>query len=194
MSLSALLKRVVDILDDSRIPYMLTGSLAAAYYATPRATKDIDLVFEADEPGVNELVSRLREAGLYVDRGAALEALEAHGQFNAIDPSSGWKVDLIVRKDRAFSRSEFERREKAIILGISASLASLEDVLIAKLEWSKLGDSELQRRDVIELLERTWGRLDLEYIERWVRQLDLRFEWDALMARATLPPDLRGGG
>jgi hypothetical protein len=189
VSLSALLQRVVEILDDCRIPYMLTGSLAAAYHATPRATKDIDIVFETDATGLSRLVSRLGESGLYVDHGAALEALRTHGQFNAIEPTSGWKIDLIVCKRRAFSKTEFERREKATILGIDAALASIEDVLIAKLEWSKLGDSELQRRDVIELLERAWHRLDLEYVEYWVGQLDLKAEWEALCARAALPPD-----
>jgi hypothetical protein len=188
VSLSALLQRVVDILDDCHVPYMLTGSLAAAYYATPRATKDIDIVFETDEAGVDRLVSRLRGAGLYVDLGAAREALRSHGQFNAIDPESGWKIDLIVRKERAFSRREFERRRHATILGIDASLASLEDVLIAKLEWSTLGDSELQRRDVVELLERAWHRIDLEYVEHWVGQLELQSTWEALRERAALPP------
>ncbi|MGD2047498.1 MAG: hypothetical protein PVJ80_17075 [Gemmatimonadota bacterium] len=192
MSLSALLKSVVGILDGCGIPYMLTGSLAAAYYATPRATKDIDLVFEADEPGLSELVSRLRSAGLYADLDAALEALATQGQFNAIDPSSGWKVDLIVRKERPFSRSEFSRRESATILGISASLASIEDVLIAKLEWSRMGDSELQRRDVVELIERAWGRLDLEYIERWVDELGLEADWQSTLARAQKPSPEQG--
>jgi len=188
VNLSELLQRVVGILDDCGIPYMLTGSLAAAYYATPRATKDIDIVFESDEAGVTQLVTRLREAGLYVAREAALEALGTFGQFNAIDPTSGWKVDLIVRKERAFSRSEFKRRSTATILGIDASLASLEDVLLAKLEWSKLGDSELQRRDVIELLERAWERLDLAYVERWVGELGLSAEWQAIRDRASVPP------
>ena len=184
MSLSALLKSVVGMLDGCGIPYMLTGSLAAAYYATPRATKDIDLVFEADEATLIDLVSRLRAGGLYADLDAALEALTTEGQFNAIDPSSGWKVDLIVRKERPFSRTEFSRREPATILGISASLASLEDVLIAKLEWSRMGDSELQRRDVVELIERAWGRLDLGYIERWVNELGIEADWQGALARA----------
>lgn len=188
MTLSAFLHRVVDILDDCQIPYMLTGSLAAAYYATPRATKDIDIVFETDEAGIDRLVGRLREAGLYVDRGAAIEALRSHGQFNAIDPLSGWKVDLIVRKERAFSQTEFGRRSHATILGIDASLASLEDVLISKLEWSILGDSELQRRDVTELLERAWHGIDLEYVEGWVSELGLRPAWEALRERAVERP------
>ena len=189
MSLSAFLHDVVQILDDCGIPYMLTGSLAAAYYATPRATKDVDIVFASDESGVAQLVTRLQEAGLYVAREAALDALATEGQFNAIDPKTGWKADLIVRKARAFSRTEFQRREKATILGIEATLASIEDVLIAKLEWAKMGDSVLQRRDVIELVERAWERLDREYIARWASQLDLTAEWEAAQRRAHVPPE-----
>lgn len=187
MSLSDLLERVVRMLDDCGIPYMLTGSLAAAYYATPRATKDIDIVFDSDERRLNELTTRLREAGLYVDAEVALEALSTRGQFNAIDPTSGWKIDFIARKERPFSRAEFDRRETATVSGIDAALASVEDVLIAKLEWAELGDSELQRRDVVELLERAWQRLDLAYIERWVVPLGLEAEWESARARASLP-------
>jgi len=46
------------------------------------------------------------------------------------------------------------------------------------------GDSELQRRDVVELLERAGHRLDLEYVRRWVVQLGLEAEWTALWERA----------
>lgn len=63
------------------------------------------------------MVQGLLDAGLYVDRDAAMSAWRTRSQFNAIDPESGWKVDLIVRKDRPFSRREFERRERADLLG-----------------------------------------------------------------------------
>ena len=70
----------------------------------------------------------------------------------------------------------------------AAKAASLENALVAKLEWSRLGDSELQRGDVIDLLERAWHRLDCGYIEQWVGQLELRAAWDALRERAVQPP------
>lgn len=37
-------RRAIGAVEASRIPYMLTGSLASAYWAVPRATQDIDLV------------------------------------------------------------------------------------------------------------------------------------------------------
>lgn len=178
MSLAAFLRQVAEILDEAGVPYMLTGSLASAYYAVPRATQDLDVVIAAEEPGIERVVQGLLSAGCYVDRDAALEASRTHGQFNAIDPESGWKVDLIVRRDRTYSRTEFERRERASLLGVEVAVASLEDVLIAKLEWGRLGDSALQRRDVVQLLERTWEQLDQSYLKKWVTELDLQSEWD----------------
>jgi hypothetical protein len=178
MTLTEFLRRVIEILDEAGVPYMLTGSLASAYYAIPRATQDLDVVIATDEGGVEEIVRGLQNAEWYVDRNAAVEAYRTRGQFSAIDPSSGWKVDFIIRKDRPYSRTEFDRRERVSLLDLEVSIASLEDILIAKLEWSRLGDSALQRRDVQQLLERAWERLDRDYVEKWVEELGLRSEWE----------------
>jgi hypothetical protein len=184
VSLTAFLRRVVEALDQAGVSYMLTGSLAAAYYAVPRATQDIDVVIETEERGLDRLVQGLLSAGWYVDRDAALEALRVRGQFNAIEPESGWKADFIVRRDRSYSREEFGRRERISLLGVELAVASLEDVVISKLEWSSLGDSALQRRDVVQLLERTWPRLDRVYLDDWITTLGLNSEWRAAQAHA----------
>lgn len=183
MSLTAFLQKVVEILDEAGVQYMLTGSLAAAYYAVPRATQDIDLVLETEVEGVDRLVRGLLAVGWYVDREAALEALRGRGQFNTIDPESGWKADFLVRKERPYSREEFGRRQRISLLGVDVPVATLEDVLIAKVEWARLGDSALQRRDVVQLLERSWTRLDHAYLQKWIPQLGLESEWDAARAQ-----------
>lgn len=40
------LKTVCKKLEMAHLPYMLTGSFAANFYATPRMTRDIDIVIE----------------------------------------------------------------------------------------------------------------------------------------------------
>lgn len=63
-------------------------------------------------------------------------------------------------------------------------MASAEDTIIAKLEWSKLsGDSERQRRDIAGMLAIVGDDLDHGYIERWLKELDLTDEW--LLAKQT---------
>lgn len=110
MTLPEVLRRVVSILSEESVAYMVTGSFATAYYAHPRATQDIDLVVEASEVALERVAARLKEAGYYVSPEAVREAVEQEGQFNAIEADTGWKIDFIVRKSRPFSIAEFSRR------------------------------------------------------------------------------------
>ncbi len=177
MTLAAFLQRVLSILEEARIPYMLTGSLAAAYYAVPRATQDVDLVLEVAPEQLRRLTERLSAAGYYVSLEAAQEALAREGQFNAIDPASGWKADFIIRRSRPFSRTEFTRRTPATVLGLELAMVTREDLVVAKLEWAKTGGSELQVRDVRALLDSADPEFDRTYVERWVSELGLEDQW-----------------
>jgi hypothetical protein len=168
---------VSDTLRATDVPFMLTGSLAGSYHGAPRATQDIDLVIDAPVDNLIVVAEALRRAGLYVSDDAIREAVSTRGMFNAIDPESGWKVDFIMRKDRDFSRAEFAARSTIEFMGVSLGLAKAEDVVVAKLEWAKLGDSERQLRDVAEILSVQGDSLDLDQIATWVEQLKLEEQW-----------------
>ena len=105
---------------------------------------------------------------------------QAHtAQFNIVDLRSGWKINLIVKKHRAFSREEFERRQVAEIDGVNVCVASAEDTVLSKLEWAASSGSDRQVADAAVLAE-AQGELDDEYTERWARDLGI----DDLLARA----------
>ena len=69
-------------------------------------------------------------------------------------------------------------------LGVSVDVASLEDVVLSKLEWAKLGDSARQLEDVAMLVRLWRDELDVEYIERWVSAMKLEPHWKAARALA----------
>jgi hypothetical protein len=177
VTVAALLRSTVTALDAAGVPFMLTGSLAAAFHGAGRATMDIDLVIDPTERQLRALVHALESPGTYVSLEAAEEALAQRTMFNVVDTTSGWKVDLIVRKNRAFSVTEFGRRLPAEFEGCRLWVASAEDVILAKLEWAKLGASARQLEDVAALLRLQAGRLDREYVERWVGDIGLTAQW-----------------
>lgn len=131
-------------------------------------------------------VDLLPPAEYYVDPASALEAQQTETQFNVIDLEGGWKVDFIVRKERPFSRAEFDRRQIAEVWGLALAIATVEDVILAKLEWAKLGESERQMEDVAALLKLRAGDLDRTYLDRWITDLDVLPQWARAVQRAGL--------
>ena len=87
------------------------------------------------------------------------------------------KVDFLVRRDRPFSREEFGRRRQVDLLGTTAWIATVEDMVVTKLEWSIPIRSERQVRDVAAMLEVSGETIDRAYVERWVRDLGLDAAW-----------------
>jgi Nucleotidyltransferase of unknown function (DUF6036) len=174
------LREIVERLDRLGIPYMLVGSMAALAHGRVRTTQDFDLVIDVDESRLRTLVKAFPEERFYVSEEAATDALRLQSLFNVIDMETGWKIDLIPRKRRPFSLEEFSRRQRLSLLGLDVAVASVEDTIISKLEWAKLGGSSArQLEDVRELRGIAGDRLDLAYIERWVRELGLESEWQA---------------
>jgi hypothetical protein len=177
VSLAALLGGTITRLERAGVAYMITGSVASSYHGQPRATRDLDIVIDPDPGGLDRLVGELEAAGWYVDAEAAHRALAERTQFNAIDATTGWKVDFLVRKDRPFSREELGRRTRANLLGKPAWIASPEDTIIAKLEWAVASGSERQLVDVAAMLDIGDESLDRVHIERWVADLGLHAAW-----------------
>jgi hypothetical protein len=186
VSVSDFLRRYVEAVERSGIPYMLTGSFASSYYGTPRGTQDLDLVISPTRAQLRQLLAPFGPPDYYVDVPAALAALQEEGQFNVLDLDSGGKVDFIIRKDNDFNDSEFRRRTQAVVNGVPVSIATAEDVIVAKLEWAQLGQSTRQIEDVAGILGARGDSLDLAYVERWIRELGLEKEWAAARARAGL--------
>lgn len=173
----AVFRRILTALDLAGIPHMLTGSFASGIHGVTRATQDIDLVVAPTAPELRRFVQSLPAGEFYVDESAALDALAHEGQFNVIDLANGWKVDLIIRKSRPFSLTEFGRRRPVEAWGIALSVATIEDVIIAKLEWAKLGGSERQIEDVSSLLRLRGGDIDREYLLPWIDELGVNAQW-----------------
>ncbi|HEY3975555.1 MAG TPA: DUF6036 family nucleotidyltransferase [Candidatus Sulfotelmatobacter sp.] len=158
---------------------MLTGSFASAHYGSPRSTQDIDFVIEASAAELQTLIQSFPADKYYVDSDAALESHRRESLFNIIDIATGWKIDLIFRKSRPFSREEFGRRQLVNVQGLELFVASPEDMIVAKLEWARLADSQRQIDDVAAILRVRLNTLDRTYVEKWISELGLEQQWSA---------------
>ena len=163
----AFLHSIARRLDSAGIPYMMTGSMALALYAVPRMTRDIDLVVEVAEDRVADLCE-LFAGDCYIVR----RAVTTQGMFNIIQNELVIKADFIIRKDAAYRKEEFARRRKIDIEGVPVSVVAPEDLILSKLVWGKDSASELQLRDVRQIVMGN-GSLDWPYLEKWAALLDV---------------------
>jgi hypothetical protein len=154
------------------IPFMIAGSLASSIHGEPRSTNDIDLVIDPTPEQLERLVMSI-ENRCYVNGQTACDALRLRSMFNVVDLKSGWKADLIIRKDRPFSRQEFERRKIEPLMGLHVPVVSPEDTILSKLEWSKKRESERQFRDALGVTIVYLQELDRPYFARWAGELVL---------------------
>ena len=170
MSQRDFLKQITTSLLQNGIPFMIAGSVGSARYGEPRSTNDVDIVIDPTAEQLDALLGSFPET-YYVSRDAATEALSRRSMFNVIDTTTGWKADLIVLKDRPFSREEFARRTSVTLMGLSVDLASPEDIVLSKLEWAQQSGSDRQIRDARSVLLTLADQIDLDYLQKWSAEL-----------------------
>jgi len=152
-----------------KVQYMLTGSFAMNYYAEPRMTRDIDIVIEINSGDIQKIVE-IFSPDYYITTNAIKEAIENTRMFNAIHNEAVLKVDFVIRKNTDYRVNEFNRRKTFQINDVDIQIVSIEDLIISKLIWMEESGSEIQKRDVKNLLNQ---KVDRDYLETWIRKLNL---------------------
>ena len=175
------MKNEIDVIRDlaskfkqGGLDYMLTGSLAMNYYAQPRMTRDIDVVVALKSSDVDSFTG-LFATDYYVVREAVARAVARESVFNLIHQEAVIKVDCIVRKSSEYRRLEFARRAAINLQDFIIRIVSKEDLIISKLDWARDSRSELQLRDVRNLLATGY---DVRYVEEWAHKLGLGDLWE----------------
>ena len=90
--------------------------------------------------------------------------------FNVIHAEWIVKADFIVREDTAYRKVELDRRRWLDVAGTPIAFVSPEDLILSKLVWGEDSHSELQRRDVRQLVESVED-LDWGYLQAWAVEL-----------------------
>jgi hypothetical protein len=164
-------------LETAGIGYMLTGSMAMNCYAEPRMTRDIDVVVALNRED-SERVVQLFSSDYYVSREAVDSSISHQSMFNLIHNDSVIKVDCIIRKREGYRLHEFGRRQRVKVQNFETWVVSKEDLILSKLAWAKDSHSEVQLRDVKNLVA---TGCDHAYIREWATPLGLDALWKEII-------------
>lgn len=166
---------VADIFEQLEVPYFVGGSLATAVHGVARSTMDVDIVADLSLDQATALVERLGDL-FYSDLTMIQTAIRGQSSFNVIHLATMFKVDVFVRGEQPFDRSQFRRRVRTILADETdraAFIASPEDNILAKLVWYRQGGevSDRQWQDVVNVIRIQSGLLDDEYLSLWAANL-----------------------
>ena len=185
MSQQELLKRVVNVLDDLKIDYMLTGSYASSMQGEPRSSHDVDLVVALGDDQAPSIFRAFPTPDYYLSMLAIEEALRDRRMFNLLELATGHKVDFWLLTDEPFDVSRFGRKRLEESQGTWLKVSTPEDTILAKLDWcQKCGGSEKQFNDALRVYELQASALDLVYMSVWAEQLGVDDLWQELQLKA----------
>lgn len=190
---------VVEMLERLGVRYRVGGSVASSALGVPRSTLDVDIACELGLAHVANFVAGLRE-GYYVDADMISDAIRRRATFNLVHLATMLKVDVFIRKGRAFDAQAFERvtrRPLDIAQGArSFDLTTAEDIILHKLEWYRLGGeiSERQWLDLVGVLKVQATAIDVAYLRRWARELGVEDLLERALVASGLPDPARDEG
>jgi predicted nucleotidyltransferase len=160
-----LLARLGRELDDQAIPYVVIGGQAVLQHGVPRFTRDIDISLGVDTASTEVVLQLADRCGLKPLPPAPRQFVERTFILPVVDPETEIRVDF------AFTFTSFEqqaiaRAVRITVGGYAVCFASVEDLIIHKLFAGRPRDIE----DIQGVLARKAGKVDREYLRRWVRE------------------------
>ena len=129
-----------------------------------------DLVLNVAFEQIDLLITTF-EIEYYVDRQAIRRAIAERSMFNLIHNDTIIKLDCIVLKSDQYHQEEFARRKLVSLGEFETWIVSREDLILSKLHWARDSKSELQLRDVKNLLA---SDCDMSYLYSRAEQLGVK--------------------
>jgi len=153
------LDRIVSLLEDQGIDYMLIGGYVLPLYGRIRTTLDIDIaVALTTEAGFTLFLEEAERAGYSVSLGSFLNPV-----CLLLDRLTDYEIEIWRQPDGVVWDGETLRvRRKANLAGVEAWMISPEDFIVSKLARSDRG--VIDEQDVKSVLERDDVILDWSYL------------------------------
>lgn len=141
LDITGFLKLILEVLEVSKIEYMIGGAIAEWAWGEPRATQDLDIVINLPIQVIGKFSKELEKRNMLVPAEIILDAViedRADIPLNAIHMYSGLKADIYLMRDGdALRQSAFQRR---VMVDYGPPIGKVyvhspEDLILYKLMW-----------------------------------------------------------
>jgi len=181
---------VIDALEAADVTYLIGGSIAVWKWGQARTTQDFDAVLDLQGDRIVRLSQELEARQMLVPPDIIIDLMiqpEGDLPINAIHLDSGFKAELfLLRPDDGF-RAEALKRRRLVDLGPPLEQVYVhapEDLIINKVHYFGLSGQTKHIRDIASMLALSSDEIDIDYIDRWTRQLGLTDTWQEVYRSA----------
>lgn len=168
------------------VRHYVGGSVASTIHGAIRSTMDVDVVCELRADQIEPFLAAFGRE-FYVSGPAVRHAVERRSCFNLVHLPTAYKVDVFVSRGRPFDREAMARAVPQVLAAddpLRVPVATVEDSIVAKLEWFRLGDESSQRQwdDVSRLVALHEPALDVAHMRRMADSVGVSDLLDRLLA------------
>jgi hypothetical protein len=169
MNIEEATARVLDVLNELDISYVVVGAFAVNYHGIVRATRDADFVAVVGHSQMDAMVRKLGQ-GFHLDPQLSFESATGTTRFilhHLDQENKPQHIELFRLSDDDFDRARFERRIRVRLLDRPAYVLTAEDVIITKLRWYLALSRSKDKDDARGVMAVQGDRLDWAYIRHW---------------------------
>jgi hypothetical protein len=158
--------RVIDVLNEHDIPYMLVGSLSSNFYSIPRSTQDADIVIQSSLlEAARQIAAQCAE--LRLDPQFGFESVTGTKKLVLRAEAEDFVVELFGLSDDPHDQERFRRRKQVDWENRTTWVASAEDAVITKLRWGHQAGRRKDLVDVSAVIAFQGDAIDWPYVEGW---------------------------
>jgi len=169
------LQKVIEFLDEHRIPYMVIGGLAVSIWGEPRSTHDADFKVSIE---MSLVEFRKIVLNRFQERPTNIPAHKKSAHVLQIWAMPNIATDLLVSL-LDYEKEAIHRAVSMEIMGIPTRVCTAEDLIVHKMVAGR-GKDWL---DIQPILIRQRGKLDLAYIRNWLSQFAEALENPEILSR-----------
>jgi len=170
----------IEKLNDNKIPYFVTGSVAAIVYGEPRLTHDIDIVLELSDTDAENFEKYFPNSEFYFPPTDIIKIEKSRlsrGHFNMIHLETGFKADIYFIGADEFSLWAYENLKEIKFHGVIINVAPPEYVIVRKLQYYQEGKSSKHLTDIKSILEQSSDLIDDKFLQSKIEDFSLEEDW-----------------
>lgn len=168
MSFEKLIAKIAALFNKTKLPYMLVGGFAVAYWGYPRQSLDIDVVLDISEDNISTFLSQAKKQGFDVHEKEAEFMVKKGNRF--VMEIDDFRVDCWLPKTD-FELKALKDRKRKKLFGKNLYIINSEDLIIAKLLAGRARDHE----DIKTILIKQGKKINKTRLQRRAMTLNIYF-------------------